>query len=76
SYTKRVGLCCRRRVRDGLMCLSLPRVKLLDGKSEFPIGNVRHEHVLDIYNKPEFRRLRTELNTRLEVVPCCNCGFL
>ena len=48
----------------------------MDGKAEFPIGNVRHEHVLEIYNKPEFRRLRENLNTRLEVEPCSRCGFM
>jgi hypothetical protein len=35
----------------------------MDGKAEFPIGDVRHEHVLDIYN-------------RLQVKPCRDCGFL
>jgi radical SAM protein with 4Fe4S-binding SPASM domain len=48
----------------------------MDGKAEFPIGNVRHEHVLEIYNKPSFRRLREKLNTRLEVDPCRRCSFL
>lgn len=48
----------------------------MDGKAEFPIGNVRHEHVLEIYNKPDFRRLRAKLNTRLEADPCRRCGFL
>jgi len=48
----------------------------MDGKAEFPIGNVRHEHVLEIYNKADFRRLRAKLNTRLEADPCRRCGFL
>ena len=48
----------------------------MDGKAEFPIGDVRHEHALDIYNKPDFRRLRAELGTRLEAEPCRRCGFL
>jgi radical SAM protein with 4Fe4S-binding SPASM domain len=48
----------------------------MDGKAEFPIGNIRDEHVLDIYNKPDFRRLRENLKTRLEVDPCRNCGFM
>lgn len=48
----------------------------MDGNAEYPIGDVRHEHVLDIYNKPEFRRLRAGLGTRLEADPCRRCGFL
>ena len=48
----------------------------MDGKAEFPIGNVRLEHVLDIYNKPTYRRLRETLNSRLEAAPCSSCGFL
>jgi MoaA/NifB/PqqE/SkfB family radical SAM enzyme len=48
----------------------------MDGKAEFPIGDVRHEHVLDIYNKPEYRRLRERTSSRLDVEPCRGCGFL
>lgn len=48
----------------------------MDGKAEYPIGNVNHEHVLEIYNKPEYRRLRASLSTRLEAEPCNRCGFL
>lgn len=48
----------------------------MDGKAEFPIGDVRREHVLEIYNKPEYRRLRETLATRQEVEPCRSCGFL
>ena len=48
----------------------------MDGKAEHPIGDVNHEHVLEIYNKPEYRRLRANLATRLETSPCNCCGFL
>jgi MoaA/NifB/PqqE/SkfB family radical SAM enzyme len=48
----------------------------MDGKAEFPVGDVRREHVLEIYNKPDFRRLREDLATRLETEPCRRCGFM
>ncbi len=48
----------------------------MDGKAEFPIGNVRHEHVLDIYNKPGYRKLREKLQSRMQADPCRRCGFL
>lgn len=34
------------------------------------------EHVLEIYNMLDFRRLREKLNTRLEADPRRRCGFL
>jgi hypothetical protein len=48
----------------------------MDGKAEFPIGDVNREHVLVIYNKPEYRRLREATETRLTVEPCAGCAFL
>jgi hypothetical protein len=47
----------------------------VDGKAEFPIGDVRREHVLEVYNKPHYRRLREDLTTRQEAHPCSSCGF-
>lgn len=48
----------------------------MDGKAEFPLGDVNHEHVLEIYNKPEYRRLREATDSRLDVEPCRSCGFM
>lgn len=48
----------------------------MDGQARFPIGDVREQHVLDIYNSPDFRRLRTEAVTRLEASPCSGCTYL
>ncbi|MFZ2541856.1 MAG: SPASM domain-containing protein [Gallionella sp.] len=48
----------------------------MDEKTEFPIGNVNHEHVLEIFNKPDFRRLREKLSTRMGANSCHRCGFL
>jgi hypothetical protein len=48
----------------------------MDGAAAYPIGNVRFEHVLDIYNKPDFRRLREATMIRQEVEPCHSCSFM
>lgn len=48
----------------------------MDGKAEFPIGDVNREHVLAVYNKPEYRRLRERTATRLQAEPCKRCAFL
>lgn len=48
----------------------------MDGKAAFPIGDVRCEHVLEIYNRPEYRRLRATIVSRKEVSPCSKCSFL
>ncbi len=48
----------------------------MDGKAAFPIGDARQAHVLDIYNQPDYRRLRASAATRLEADPCRRCGFL
>ncbi|MEZ5764270.1 MAG: SPASM domain-containing protein [Xanthobacteraceae bacterium] len=48
----------------------------MDGRAEFPIGDVSKQSVLEIYNNPEYRRLREATNSRLEVSPCNGCGFL
>jgi len=47
----------------------------MDGAAAYPIGNVRFEHVLEIYNKPEFRQLRAATMIRQEVDPCRSCSF-
>lgn len=48
----------------------------MDGKLEYPIGNVRDQHVLEVYNAPEYRRLRESTRTRLDATPCNRCHFM
>jgi hypothetical protein len=48
----------------------------MDGKAEFPIGDARYSHVLDVYNQPRFRQLRAATVTRQEADPCRRCSFL
>jgi hypothetical protein len=48
----------------------------MDGKAEHPIGDVSRQHVLDVYNAPEYRALRERTLTRLQAEPCRACTFL
>jgi radical SAM protein with 4Fe4S-binding SPASM domain len=48
----------------------------MDGKSEFPIGDVNKNHVLEIYNSQNYKKLRQSTVSRLEVSPCQTCTFL
>ena len=47
----------------------------MDGQAEWPIGDVRKQHVLEIYNSPHYRQLREKTATRAEASPC-NQHFL
>ena len=48
----------------------------MDGQAEWPIGDVNEQHVLEIYNAPEYRRLRERTVSRLHVEPCNSCTFV
>jgi MoaA/NifB/PqqE/SkfB family radical SAM enzyme len=48
----------------------------MDGTAEYPIGDVTNQHALEIYNAPNYRRLREICLTRQEIAPCRNCGFM
>lgn len=48
----------------------------MDGQAQWPIGDVRAQHVLDIYNSPAYRRLREATTTRQDASPCRTCTFL
>lgn len=45
----------------------------MDGKAEYPIGDVSKSSVLDVYNNPAYRRYRERFMTRLEGSPCLAC---
>lgn len=47
----------------------------MDGQAEWPLGDVRRQHVLEVYNSPAYRRLRVESRLRTELAPCQGCTF-
>ena len=49
----------------------------MDGKAEYPKGNVNDHHVLEIYNQPYLRKLREMLmSRRTSGSPCDRCTYL
>lgn len=48
----------------------------MDGRAEWPIGDVTTQHALDVYNAPPYRALRERALTRREARPCGTCSFL
>lgn len=45
----------------------------MDGKCEYPTGDVSKQHVLEVYNSPAYRMYREKFVTRLEGSPCVAC---
>ncbi|MFO1083926.1 MAG: radical SAM protein [Reyranellaceae bacterium] len=48
----------------------------MDGDAEHPIGDASKSHLLEIYNRPDYRKLRESALSRLDVDPCRTCNFL
>jgi hypothetical protein len=49
----------------------------MDGEAKYPKGDVRTQHVLDIYNQPRLRSLRESLISRIDARdPCNRCTYL
>ncbi|MDP4028257.1 MAG: tetratricopeptide repeat protein [Gallionella sp.] len=48
----------------------------LDGRCEYPVGDVTSSHLLDIYNAPHYRKLREHTVSRMDVSPCDRCSGL
>lgn len=49
----------------------------MDGKAQYPKGDVNHTHALEIYNQPWLRELRTSLVSRRAArSPCSGCTYL
>lgn len=48
----------------------------MDGTACYPIGDVSKQHVLEVYNNPSYRRLRSATMVRQQAKPCDSCAFL
>ncbi len=47
----------------------------MDGHSEYPWGDVNKQSVLEIYNSPDYKKLRRDVFSRREVSPCNTCNL-
>ena len=48
----------------------------MDGAAKYPIGDVSRQSVLEVYNAPEYRKLRERTAFRQDADPCNRCSFL
>lgn len=47
----------------------------MDGKAEFPIGDVREQTLLEVYNSPHWRNRREAMVSRETIYPCSTCTY-
>lgn len=66
---------CARWFELSIMATGKVALCCMDGEGKHIIGDASTENVLDIYNKPEYRKLRDAAPTRLEAgAPCSGCS--
>ena len=66
---------CNRWFELSITCTGDVALCCMDGKCEYPLGNVNNQNALDIYNS-EYKRLRATGVPRRYVTPCKNCSFI
>lgn len=47
----------------------------MDGKAEFPLGNVNDQSLFEVYNHPAYRQRRVRNMSRVAVPPCSSCNY-
>lgn len=67
---------CARWFEMSIMANGIVAHCCMDGNGDFPIGDVKTQHVLEIYNQPHYRSLRESTVSRLDAKPCDQCSFL
>lgn len=70
--TKKGG--CQKLQELSICCDGIIAFCCMDGLCQYPIGDVKKDHLLKIYNKPELVALR-QRQTLDDVVPCKTCTF-
>jgi hypothetical protein len=45
----------------------------MDGKAEYPVGDVTNTHALEVYNSPGYRMYREKFTSRMDAMPCRVC---
>lgn len=47
----------------------------MDGHAQYSIGDVSKKHVLEVYNSPDYKRMRVGSKTRQAYSPCNGCTY-
>lgn len=68
---------CGRWFELSILATGLVSLCCMDGKGEFPIGDLRSEHatLLSIYNAPHYKERREHMLSRRAVHPCSTCTY-
>jgi MoaA/NifB/PqqE/SkfB family radical SAM enzyme len=66
---------CTRWFELSILATGIVSLCCMDGKGEFPIGNIRENSLLEIYNRPLWRDRREHMISRLEIHPCSTCTY-
>jgi hypothetical protein len=66
---------CERWFELNITALGKAVLCCMDGKGEFPQGNVATTSLLDIYNQPRLRERRLKALTRQGIEPCQRCTY-
>lgn len=66
---------CSRWFELSILSTGVVSLCCMDGKGEFPIGNVHDQTLLEVYNQPGYRQRRATLQSRLSVHPCNTCSY-
>jgi hypothetical protein len=66
---------CVRWFELSILATGIVSLCCMDGKGEFPIGDVRQHTLLTIYNSPHWRARREQMISRRAVHPCSTCTY-
>lgn len=66
---------CNRWFELSIMATGIVSLCCMDGKGEFPIGNIYSNNLRDIYNEPFWRDRRERMISRRNTHPCSTCTY-
>lgn len=66
---------CARWFELSVLATGVVSLCCMDGKGEFPIGNVNTHSLLEVYNHPSYRERREKMMSRTSIYPCNTCSY-
>ena len=66
---------CSRWFELNIMANGVCSLCCMDGKGEFPIGDLNKQTMLEVYNSPQWRERREKLLSRKGIHPCSTCSY-
>lgn len=66
---------CGRWFELSIMASGVVSLCCMDGRGDFPIGNVRDQRLIEVYNSPGWRDRRERMLSRRDIHPCKTCTY-